>query len=190
MEMGAIRDEDLGANKFLPGYTREIPRRLIRCLNDSGVRYYIQHEPDSNKLVQESVDLVGFVHTAVIRAGKQRLLAVVPNGCDIDLKKFGTLVGERARLETEDEFKWLFPDCALGAVPPFGNLYGLATWLDTSLTKTAEISFLAGTFIDAIKLSYSAYAEVVGPRIGKFGANSGRRRAHPSNLRVKANNHR
>ena len=173
MEMGAIRDEDLGANKLLPGYTKEIPRRLIRCLNDSGVRYYIQHEPDSNKLVQESDDLVGFVHTAVIRAGKQRLLAVVPNGCDIDLKKFGTLVGEPARLETEDEFKWLFPDCALGAVPPFGNLYGLATWLDTSLTKTAEIAFLAGTIIDAIKLSYSAYAEVVGPRVGKFGAKSG-----------------
>jgi Ala-tRNA(Pro) deacylase len=174
MEMGAIRDEDLGANKFLSGYSKEIPRRLIRCLNDSGVRYYIQHEADSNRLVRESVDLVGFVHTAVIRAGKQRLLAVGPNGGDIDLKKFGTLIGERARLETEDEFKWLFPDCALGAVPPFGNLYGLATWLDTSLTKTVEISFLAGTFIDAIKLSYSAYAEVVGPRIGKFGANTDR----------------
>ena len=173
MEMGAIRDEDLGANKLLPGYKKEIPRRLIRCLNDSGVRYHIQHEPDSNRLVQESVDLVGVVHTAVIRAGKQRLLAVVPNGCDIDLKKFGALMGEPARLETEDEFKWLFPDCALGAVPPFGNLYGLATWLDSSLPKTAEIAFLAGTLIDVIKLSYSGYAEVVGPRIGKFGTKSG-----------------
>jgi Ala-tRNA(Pro) deacylase len=173
MEMGAIRDEDLAVNKFLPGYTKEIPRRLIRCLNDSGLRYYIQHEPESNRLVQELVNLVGFVQTAVIRAGKQRLLAVLPNGWDIDLKKFGTLTGEPARLETEDEFKWLFPDCALGAVPPFGNLYGLATWLDSSLTKTAEISFLAGTFIDAIKVSYSAYAEVVEPRIGKFGAKHG-----------------
>src|ERR1700722_2514437 len=158
MEIGAIRDEDLGDNKFLPGYTKEIPRRLIRCLNDSGERYYIQHEPNSNTLVQESVDLVSFVHSAVIRAGKQRLLAVVPNGWDIDLKKIGTLIGEPARLEIEDEFKWLFPDCVLGAVPPFGNLYGLATWLDSSLTKTAEIAFLAGTLIDVIKLSYSAYA--------------------------------
>jgi Ala-tRNA(Pro) deacylase len=168
MELGAIRDEDLGTNKLIPGYTKEIPRRLIRCLNDSGVRYCILHEPDSNRVVQESVDLVGFVHTAVIRAGKQRLLAVVPNGCNIDLKKFGTLIGEPARLETEDEFKWLFPDCALGAVPPFGNLYGLPTWLGSSLTKTAEIAFLAGTLVDVIKLSYSAYAEVVRPRIGKF----------------------
>lgn len=173
MEMGAIRDEDLGANKLLAGYTKEIPRRLIRCLNDHGERYYILHEPDSNKLVQESVDLVGFVHTAVIRSGKQRLLAVVPNGCDIDLKKFGTLLGKPARLETEDEFKWLFPDCALGALPPFGNLYGLATWLDTSLTKTAEIAFLAGTSIDVIQLSYSAYAGVVRPRTGKFGTKYG-----------------
>jgi Ala-tRNA(Pro) deacylase len=168
MELGAIRDEDLGANKLIPGYTKEIPRRLIRCLNASGVRYCILHEPDSNRVVQKSVDLVGFVHTAVIRAGKQRLLAVVPNGCNIDLKKFGTLIGEPARLETEDEFKWLFPDCALGAVPPFGNLYGLPTWLGSSLTKTAEIAFLAGTLVDVIKLSYSAYAEVVRPRIGKF----------------------
>jgi Ala-tRNA(Pro) deacylase len=173
MEMGTIGAEDLAANKFLLRYSKEIPRRLIRYLNDSGVRYSIQHEPDSNRLVQASVDLVGFVHSAVIRVGKQRLLAVVPNGCDIDLKKFGMLIGEPARLETEDEFKWLFPDCALGAVPPFGNLYGLATWLDSSLTKTAEIAFLAGTSIDVIKLSYSAYAEVVRPRIGTFRTKSG-----------------
>jgi Ala-tRNA(Pro) deacylase len=168
MERGTIGDEDLGANKFIPGYATEIPRRLIRCLNDNGLRYYIQHEPDSKGLVQESGHLAGFVHTAVIRAGKQRLLAVLPNGWSIDLKKFGLLVDETARLETEDEFKWLFPDCALGAVPPFGNLYGLTTWLDSSLTKSLEIAFLAGTFIDAIKLSYPAYAEVVRPNIGKF----------------------
>ena len=173
MEITGIRDEDLGTNKFLPGHMKEIPRRLIRCLNDSGVRYSIQHEPDSNRLVRESVDLVGLVHSAVIRAGKQRLLAVVPNGCDIDLKKFGMLIGEPARFETEDEFKWLFPDCVLGAVPPFGNLYGLATWLESSLTETAEIAFLAGTSIDVIKLSYSAYAEVIRPRIGTFRTKSG-----------------
>lgn len=169
MEMGAIKDADLGAEKLLPGYTKDIPRRLIRCLNDNGLRYYVQHEPDSNWLVQKSANLEGLVHSAVIRAGNQRVLAVLPIGWSIDLKKFGTLIGEPARLETEDEFKWLFPDCTLGAVPPFGNLYGLATWLESSLTKSAEIAFLAGTSLDAIKLSYSAYAEVVKPSIGRFG---------------------
>ena len=169
MEMSTIRDNDLGADKSLSGYAKEIPRRLIRCLNNNGARYYIQHEPDAKGLIEELVNLEGFVYTAVIRAGKQRLLTVLPNGLGVDVKKFGTLVGEPARLETEDEFKWLFPDCALGAVPPFGNLYGLATWLERSLTKSAEIAFLAGTSLDAIKLSYSAYVEVVKPSIGRFG---------------------
>ena len=181
MELGTIADEGPEVDRFLPGHTKELPRRLIRCLNDSGVRYSIQHEPDLKGLAGDSVNLGGLVQTAVVRAGKQRLLAVLPDGWSVDLKKFGTLVGGQARLETEDEFKWLFPDCALGAVLPFGNLYGLPTWLDSSLTKAVEISFLAGTLSDVVNVNYAAFAEIVRPSIGKFGAKNG-----PSKRALKA----
>ena len=160
------------ADVFLPGSAREIPRRLVRCLNDNAVRYRTQHEPEGPEQIRQSLNHQGLVHAAVIRAGKRRLLAVLPSGQDIDLKKFAKLIGAPARLETEDEFKWLFPDCALGAIPPFGNLYGLATWVEKSVTGKEHITFLAGTLIDTITLAYSTYQELEQPSIGTFSSKS------------------
>jgi Ala-tRNA(Pro) deacylase len=96
--------------------------------------------------------------------------SVTRAGHSVDLKRFARLVGEPVRLETEDEFKWLFPDCALGAIPPFGNLYGLPTWADNSLSRAEHIVFFAGTLVDSIKLAYSAYEAIVQPNIGQFTA--------------------
>jgi len=149
-------------------FARQIPVRLISCLNDRAVRYEILHEPPDLSGSGRPSASPGFIETAVVRAGKQRLLSVTPVGHGVDLKRFAKLVGEAVRLETEDEFKWLFPDCALGAIPPFGNLYGLPTWIDNSLSRTEHIVFFAGTLVDSIKLAYSAYEAIVQPNIGQF----------------------
>jgi Ala-tRNA(Pro) deacylase len=157
------------SSRFGSSYNRSIPGRLIKCLNENAVRYEILHEPlDPSGSRPQFVSNPGFIDTAVLRTKKQHLLAVIPAGHRVDLKKFAQLVSEPIRLETEDEFKWLFPDCALGAIPPFGNLYGLATWVDNSLAKTEHILFFAGTPIDSIKLAYLAYVDVVRPNIGAF----------------------
>ena len=149
-------------------FARQIPVRLIGCLNDSAVRYEILHEPSDLSGSGRPSAAPGFIETAVVRAGKQRLLTVTPVGKSVDLKRFAGLIGEPARLETEDEFKWLFPDCALGAIPPFGNLYGLPTWIDNSLSQAKHIVFFAGTLVDSIKLAYSAYQAIVQPNVGRF----------------------
>jgi len=157
------------SSQFGSSYSRQIPERLIKCLNKNGVRYEIVHEPlDPSASTRQFLSNPGFIETAVVRSKKQRLLAVAPAGHRIDLKKFARLVGEPVRFETEDEFKWLFPDCALGAIPPFGNLYGLATWVDESLANAGHIVFFAGTLIDAVRLAYSAYVEIVRPNTGTF----------------------
>ena len=155
-------------------FSGRIPARLISCLNDSAIRYEILHEPLHASASGRQAATPGFIEAAVVRAGRQRLLTVTPAGCSIDLKRFARLIGEPARLETEDEFKWLFPDCVLRALPPFGNLYGLTTWIDNSLTQTGHIVFFAGTLVDSIKLAYSAYEEIVKPNIGRF-TDKGRR---------------
>jgi len=149
-------------------FARQVPVRLISCLNDSAVRYEILHEPLDPPDAGQRSKAPGFIETAVVRAGKQRLLTVTPAGHAVNLKRFARLIGEPVRLETEDEFKWLFPDCALGAIPPFGNLYGLTTWVDNSLAQTEHIVFFAGTLIDSIKIGYSAYEEIVQPNVGRF----------------------
>jgi Ala-tRNA(Pro) deacylase len=161
-------------NPLGSSFTKQIPARLISCLNDRAVRYEILHEPLAPSDSGRRLAAPGFIEAAVIRAGKQRLLTVTPAGRSLDLQRFARLIGEPARLETEDEYKWLFPDCALGAILPFGNLYGLTTWVDNSLAKTEHIVFFAGTLADSIKLAYSAYEEIVQPSIGRF-TDKGRR---------------
>jgi Ala-tRNA(Pro) deacylase len=157
-------------NPFWSSFNRQIPLRLISCLNEGAVRYEILHEPVDPESLRQQSPIPGLIETAVVRAGKQRLLTVTPAGHDVDLNRVARLIGEPVRLEAEDEFKWLFPDCALGAIPPFGNLYGLTTWADNSLARSEHIVFFAGTLTDSIKLAYSAYEEIVRPSIGQFTA--------------------
>ena len=73
-----------------------------------------------------------------------------------------------ASLDAEKEFKPLFPDCAVGAMPPFGKLYGVPTYVDKSLSQEEYIVFEAGTHTDAIKLSYRDYEKIAKPRVEEF----------------------
>ena len=92
-------------------------------------------------------------------------MAALPADHQIDLEKFAKAVGKPASLDTEQEFKSLFPDCATGAMPPFGNLYGLPTYVDKRLAQEDYVVFEAGTHADAIKLSYADYEKIVKPRV-------------------------
>jgi len=83
----------------------------------------------------------------------------------IDLKKIGKAIGKAASLAKERDFKSLFPDCAIGAMPPFGNLYGLPTYVDKRLAQEDYIVFEAGSHTDAIKVSYRDYEKIVKPRV-------------------------
>jgi Ala-tRNA(Pro) deacylase len=71
-------------------------------------------------------------------------------------------------LATEYEFKNRFPDCELGAMPPFGNLYDMEVYVAESLSLDKEIAFNAGSHTELIRLSYADYARLVKPRIFKF----------------------
>ena len=145
-----------------------IPQRLIHCLNTHRVRYEIIHEPEAPGRSTSIKLKAPLVSAYVVNASNRRVLIVIPVDRQLDLSKIRACLGHPARLETEDEFKWLFPDCALGALPPFGNLYGLPTYVDRSLAKSPDIVFAAGTTIDWIKLSGGSYLEIVKPILGRF----------------------
>jgi Ala-tRNA(Pro) deacylase len=68
----------------------------------------------------------------------------------------------------ESELAGLFPDCDLGAVPPFGNLYGMDVWVDLAVADAEEILFCAGTHEDCIRMRYSDFAKLTLPRLGRF----------------------
>ena len=79
-------------------------------------------------------------------------------------------MGKAVSLDRENEFKSLFPDCAVGAMPPFGNLYGVPTYVDKSLAQEDYIVFEAGTHADAIKLSYLDYEKIVKPQVADLAS--------------------
>src|SRR5258708_29561121 len=137
--------EGLPLNRFAGSRWTEIPKRLINYLNENNVRYEILHEPkDSCAQKSQSRTARYYAKVIIVRAGGQHVVVVLPTNSRIDIKGFAK-VGEPVRLETEEEFKWLFPDCAVGAIPPFGNLYGLPTFVDNMLGKNDYIIFAAGT---------------------------------------------
>lgn len=106
--------------------------------------------------------------TVALRAGKQVLLAVLPASYHVDLKKLAGVVGTPVQLIGEQECSQLFPDCQPGAVPPFGELYGLPVYLDEALAEDPEIIFNAGTLSDGIRLGNADFVHLVKPRICSF----------------------
>jgi Malic enzyme, N-terminal domain len=83
MEMAPIGHKDMSTDRFLSGYRKGIPQRLVCCLNDNAVRYDIHHEPDGSKQIWRSSHREELVRAAIVRAGKERLLTVLPSGQDI-----------------------------------------------------------------------------------------------------------
>lgn len=104
--------------------------------------------------------------TVIINAGNKRVMVVVPSNEAIDfdaLKK--SLHENNVSLVAEGEFTKLFPDCELGAMPPFGNLYNMDVYVEKNLTKNKEIAFNAGSHTELIKMNYQDYEKLVHPKI-------------------------
>jgi len=147
----------------------EIPKRLIDCLNERKAPYEILHHPEAvtaQRIAQaEHVKARHHAKVVVIKSGGEHLMAALPADHQIDLEKFAKAIGQTAVLDKEAEFKSLFPDCAIGAMPPFGHLYGVPTYVDKHLAEQDYIVFEAGTHTDAIKMSYRDYEKIVKPRV-------------------------
>ena len=106
--------------------------------------------------------------TVVLEGKKQSYLAVLPASYQVDLARFSTIVGEPVRLASEEKIRDLFPDCELGAVPPFGRLYGVPVYMDVALAVGREIVFPAGSHSDAVRMAYSDFEDLARPEICSF----------------------
>ena len=96
-------------------------------------------------------------------------IAVLPADYVVDMQELRAALGlNRVRLATEKELAELFTDCELGAMPPFGDLYHLATCLESSLSDEEKIAFNAGTHRDVIYLRMEDYKRLVHPAIVHF----------------------
>ena len=95
--------------------------------------------------------------------------AVVPAPSFVNLDQLLELAGGRAiRIADEVELRRLFPECEVGAMPPFGPLYGQTVFVDAVLAAEPEIVFNAGTHEDAIAMRWTDFVKMVNPIVGKF----------------------
>lgn len=105
----------------------------------------------------------------ILKVNERFVMTVLPASWQVDLHRLKTVfAAHQVRLATEDELKDLFPDCELGAMPPFGVLYGLPVYVDHSLTEDKEIIFEAGTHSEAIRMRYADFAALVFPVVAEF----------------------
>src|SRR5467141_81393 len=147
----------------------EIPKRLIDCLNENKVQYEILHHAEAvtaQRIAQaEHVKGRHQAKVVMLKSGDQHLIVMLPADHHIGLEKVEKAIGKSVSLGKENDFKSLFPDSAIGAMPPFGNLYGLRTYVDKHLTEQDYIVFEAGTHTDAIIMNYRDYEKIVNPQV-------------------------
>jgi Ala-tRNA(Pro) deacylase len=106
----------------------------------------------------------------MVRAGREYLMAVLPAPYHVSLTELGRATGRTdLHLASEAEFAGLFPGCEVGAMPPFGNLYGMPVWVDEALTRDDEIAFNAGNHQQTVHMKYADFARLVQPRVASFG---------------------
>ncbi len=102
----------------------------------------------------------------VLFADQGHHMAVVPAARLVDFQEVRLALGfTHARLATEEEIGRLFPDCELGAMPPFGNLYNVPVYLDSALAGEPVIAFNAGTHRDVVHMRTEDFRRLVNPSI-------------------------
>ena len=96
-------------------------------------------------------------------------MAVLPANRKVVLQDLREITrSDRVKFVAEDKFKDRFPDCEIGAMPPFGNLYGMEVYAAESLAQNDEIAFNAGSHEEIIKLGYRDFERLVKPRVIAF----------------------
>lgn len=151
----------------------QIPRRIREFLDTRGVPYQCWHHPLSytaqGTAHAQHVSGKEVAKVVMVMADDHLAMAVLPGSRRLDLDQLGALIGcGRIRLATEEEFGRVFPDCEMGAMPPFGNLYEIAVWVDSSLRDQVHMVFNAGTHEDTIQMNFADFARLVEPKEGSF----------------------
>jgi Ala-tRNA(Pro) deacylase len=107
--------------------------------------------------------------TVMVKIDGKMTMTVLPASYKVDFGLLQEAVGaSKAELASEQEFQDMFPGCEIGAMPPFGNLYGMEVFVDESLCEDEEIAFNAGSHTELIRLSYKDFEGLVKPKVVKF----------------------
>ncbi len=151
-----------------------MPTKKLKAFLDENNVKYVTIKHSSAYTAQEiaaKAHVAGkeFAKTVIIKVEGKMAMVVLPASYRVDFKLLKQLFGTQlVTLATEAEFKYFFPDCEVGAMPPFGNLYDMEVYVAESLAEDKEIAFNNGNHTEMLKLSFEDYERLVQPRILKF----------------------
>lgn len=148
-------------------------QKLSEFLDKEGVRYTIlsHSRAYTAQEVAASTHIPGneMAKTVMVKIDGKMAMAVVPASQKIDFERIRETVSARkVELAEEKEFQSLFPDCEVGAMPPFGNLYGIDVFVDKKLTEDDIIAFNSGSHTEVARLHYADFERLVHPRLIDF----------------------
>lgn len=146
---------------------------VVEFLNQSGVKYDIsEHQPAFSAQTMAAAEHEPGKYVAkpvIVKADDKHIMCVLSACSKVDLKALKSQLGAKSvELAEEKEMSKLFPDCELGAEPPFGNLYDLATIIDKTIAEDDHIMFQAGSHEKAVTMSMADYRKLVEPKVLEF----------------------
>lgn len=145
-------------------------QKLREFLDSNKVKYVtITHSPAfTAQDIAAAAHISGkeMAKTVMVKIDGEMTLVVLPASMRVDFTRLLDATGaQEVELAHEPEFAGLFPGCDLGAMPPFGNLYGLHTLVAEELTEDEEIAFNAGTHTEVLRMKYADFERLVQPRV-------------------------
>jgi len=143
--------------------------RFKEFLDSNGVKYTsIPHRIAYTAMeIAESAHVSGkeMAKTVIVDLDGRLAMAVLPATKHVSLERLGRSVGVRqVGIAKEGEFRYGFPDCEVGAMPPFGNLFDMEVFVDPRLAEDEEIAFNAGNHAEVVRMAYKDFERIVHPK--------------------------
>jgi len=151
-----------------------MPSKKLKEFLDSNKIKYVSITHSSAYTAQE---IAAYAHipgkelakTVIIKINGKMAMAVLPASYKVSFDHLKNALGvSEVRLAYEQEFMDKFPDCEVGAMPPFGNIYGMDVYVAESLAEDEEIAFNACNHTELIKMNFSDFEKLVKPKRIKF----------------------
>lgn len=144
--------------------------KLRNFLDSNDVKYItIRHSPAfTAQEIAASAHIKGreLAKTVMVKIDGKLAMAVIPAQRMLDIEKLSDAAGgAMVEIAVEEEFIEAFPGCELGAMPPFGNIYGIDVFVALELTEDEEIAFNAGSHSELVRLSYTDFESLVMPEV-------------------------
>jgi len=130
---------------------------IVELLRDAAVPYEVIHHGTDYTAQRTAQDTHTpgrqFAKTVLLKIDGTFALAILPAPRVVDLEVIQQALGaSEVRLASEPEIAERFPECEVGALPPFGPLFDVAVFVNLDLHDDELVTFTAGTHQDSIRM--------------------------------------